>query len=426
MAKDMSLKGSTKTSHRLLKLPNEILQEIACILSTDRDILSFSLTCREIWERVFSPNSGIWHRRFQNQYDAPHGHSPGELKMEYQIRAIVLPQRIDSKKAHNGQKNLWMRVIQGMLVEFLTLPPSPGGVSKTYEKICNAPAMKSFLKAPAKEGSHSQVFCALQVCLTALALDPSISGQGCLRTDYDIGIVYSFYNRPDGRPLFGHKRLSLTTLLHMRNFWQHHLLSPHEITFHESFSLLPQDLMPKAPNANATDEVILGTSWLGYWSCIHPIPTMVEDLERRQSCADLLSHMDQVDPMTMEIDPCPAQPFWPSPFNDIIPQVGGPQAKRSYFKGKQKTFGGDADEHPNSVVGFIEPMDVPHGGFSGWTRICFVIYEQVTDDGYIEEENLLWIHGYEAVVIPGGNVMLGRWVDLRETSARGPVIFWGV
>jgi hypothetical protein len=35
------------------------------------------------------------------------------------------------------------------------------------------------------------------------------------------------------------------------------------------------------------------------------------------------------------------------------------------------------------------------------------------------------LHGYEAVIVPGGRMMLGRWVDMKEPDARGPFIFWG-
>ena len=40
------------------------------------------------------------------------------------------------------------------------------------------------------------------------------------------------------------------------------------------------------------------------------------------------------------------------------------------------------------------------------------------------ETDFHWIHGYEGVLFPGGRMMIGRFVDMVETDARGPFIFW--
>jgi hypothetical protein len=48
------------------------------------------------------------------------------------------------------------------------------------------------------------------------------------------------------------------------------------------------------------------------------------------------------------------------------------------------------------------------------------------DDG--SDDNYLWVHGYEGVILPGARIMLGRWMDLKnmDASGRGPFIFWDV
>lgn len=35
-----------------------------------------------------------------------------------------------------------------------------------------------------------------------------------------------------------------------------------------------------------------------------------------------------------------------------------------------------------------------------------------------------WIHGYEGVILPGGRIILGRWMDMVDGLDRGPFIFW--
>lgn len=97
-----------------------------------------------------------------------------------------------------------------------------------------------------------------------------------------------------------------------------------------------------------------------------------------------------------------------------------------YFEGAQNTLGANNDA-ANPLFGFIEPIATPYGGVRGWSRICFVIYERTDEDGgnALSTEDY-WAHGYEAVIPPGGNIMLGRWIDLHDTTGRGPFIFWDI
>lgn len=104
--------------------------------------------------------------------------------------------------------------------------------------------------------------------------------------------------------------------------------------------------------------------------------------------------------------------------------------ERFYFDGLQKIHG-DSDAEPgtgNPLFGFIEPIASPYGGIPGWVRICFAICEQTyeTEEEAWSAGSSCWVHGYEAVIVPGGGLMIGRWVDLKEPSGRGPFIFWDV
>jgi hypothetical protein len=116
--------------------------------------------------------------------------------------------------------------------------------------------------------------------------------------------------------------------------------------------------------------------------------------------------------------------FWPEACQKIV-SFAGIETNRVGFDGKQGYIGGNEDNH---VFGFTEDIDISHGGFSGWKRVCFAICERVDDDEYtsvnLASEASGWVHVYEAVIIPGGRIMLGRWVDLKVPSAKGPFIFW--
>lgn len=106
-------------------------------------------------------DSSIWRARFQDKYDTPQGRSNSELKLEYQIRAIVLPQEIDFKQEENEEQHVWLEVIQTMIDEVLTLPFEIE-TSKTYEIIQQVMTRSSFLSHP-KRAQPSELFCALQL-----------------------------------------------------------------------------------------------------------------------------------------------------------------------------------------------------------------------------------------------------------------------
>lgn len=179
---------------------------------------------------------------------------------------------------------------------------------------------------------------------------------------------------------------------------------------------------------------------------MHPLSDLLK-INERQTCADLETHGDGLDVMvggkgtawkvmttrltsikTLDLQPS-SEKFWPKQCSKIIPLAGSPNTKRTYFDGKQRAYGG-AYEVGNPVFGFTEEIAIPHGGVGGWTRICFTIVEGDEEEEEKSPSLIMdgegWIHGYEAIIIPGGCMMLGRWMDMKEPEARGPFIFWDV
>ncbi|CAI7641800.1 unnamed protein product [Penicillium glandicola] len=425
MADTLQFAPMRNAQSRLLKLPNEA--RIACFLPTDRDVLHLSQSCKEMWNKVFESESAIWRDRFGKHYDTAPGRTSRELKIEYQIRAIVLASPIQFKEEENDRQSLWMEVMQTMLEEALKLPIAPGASSKTLQRIRETLESVDFLSEFQKEETSSQLFYALQLCLTSFALDPTVT-EPCRRTDYDIRQVYSCAEKV-GRAFVDHDNLDLAKLLNLRNFWQRHFLNVSELTYQESFSGLPTEMKPKVQKDNPTKIFKLSPSWLGYYSCMHPLSDLYK-MNERQTCADFETHGDSIDIMTLELKPS-FEHFWPEECNMIIPLASGRDIKRTYFDGKQRAYGGPY-EAGNHVFGFTEEIVVPHGGFEGWTRVCFTIVEADEDDEDDDKvfslvmEGEGWIHGYEAIIVPGGCIMLGRWVDMKEPDAKGPFIFWDV
>ncbi|KAJ6002861.1 hypothetical protein N7451_005408 [Penicillium sp. IBT 35674x] len=426
-------KDIQSTRSPLLELPNEILQNIATLLPNDWDIFKLALTCKETKARILGPegsNASFWRTRFEQKYDMPQGRTPQEVMLEYQTRSIVLSPKIDLGRCSYEQMNFWLEVIQTMLHEALTLPLPVGATSKTYEQIREAVHRTKFLSRPKTKNKMKGIWrymYTMQLCLTALALDPAVSPPG-YRDDYNIASVYAFsgYFREFTEPFIQHGRLNILGLMEMRSFWARHLLSPVEGTFYNSFSSLAYDLKPKIRKTDGSNATDLSDSWIGYYSCLHPLPSSFRD-ERRQTCADLDSHWEQVDTLSLEIESQTNEPFWPAECEELIPRCGSPDIKRLYFYGHQNTLSASRDA-ANPMFGFVEPMEREHGELPGWCRICFAICEKTEgiEQSSWSSASSHWVHGYEAVIIPGGRLMLGWWIDMKNTSGRGPFIFWDV
>ncbi|KAJ5683220.1 hypothetical protein N7462_006385, partial [Penicillium macrosclerotiorum] len=383
-----------------------VLQVIAVFLPQDRDIASLSLVCREVRERVLGAESAFWRARFKAEYDLPKGRSNEELRREYQIRTIVLRQAIDFKQEKSDHQTLWIEVIQTMLIEALTLPIE-SSTSKNWEKIRETLTRGRFL-CYLKREHPTQVYCAVQLCLTSLALDSEVTKESCGRNDYDLGAVYSF-KLPINGPLIDHELLDFTPFIHIHHFWQHHLMGSSENTFYESFSTLPDEQKPKSRKSYASHAY---TPCQTYW-----LDMIVK----------LGTHLSQIDIMTLEIEHEPSERVWPDECNKIIPLLGGDGMQRTYFQGEQSTLGGDPANNP--VFGFTELIARPYGDIPGWTRICFAICEgssESDETGDTDDFDSHWVHGYEGLLLPGGRIMMGRWLDLKnmDASGRGPFIFW--
>ncbi|KAJ5403833.1 hypothetical protein N7509_003704 [Penicillium cosmopolitanum] len=370
---------------------------------------------REMHSRILGPSTGIWRSRFEANYELPAAKSMEELEHEYKSRAIILSRRMDFRgRKTNLKEQAWLEVIHTMLVESLTIPIQPSG-PKTYNRLREVMSQSNFLSRPKKQRS-CEFTCAIQLSLTSLALHREVS-EPCSRYDYELAIAYSFGSEANG-PYITHNNLDLIKLLHIRSFWQRHLLEPEEMSFYLTFKDLAEDHKPKMRKGYGATESELSSSWIGYYSCLHPMPQTRTQLNKNpgQTCADIASHL--IDILSLDLQTT-GDEFWPVECNNFIPMSEDPDIHRVFFQGSQGYYGQTSDLNP--VFGFKEDISFPYGGIPGWARICFAIIATGQDINSSD-----WVHGYEAILLPGGRIMMGRWLDLKEPSGRGPFIFWDV
>jgi hypothetical protein len=81
------------------------------------------------------------------------------------------------------------------------------------------------------------------------------------------------------------------------------------------------------------------------------------------------------------------------------------------------------DEEDFHASGWLNPLP-PQRGVPGWQRLTMMKYFR--DDHGLVDDSVLW--AYEGVVLPGGQVIVGRWwspEDVPEGSKySGPIIMW--
>lgn len=114
----------------------------------------------------------------------------------------------------------------------------------------------------------SPSFLGVQLCFTYLALRLE-SPFRSLRQDYDIAVAYGLPG-PAGFPIFKDDSLDLEQLLHIRNFWKHHLTSREEYSFQASYKCVALEDRPKAWNVSFGTKLNIFANWMGYHCTLFP------------------------------------------------------------------------------------------------------------------------------------------------------------
>ncbi|KAG5304005.1 hypothetical protein I7I50_10951 [Histoplasma capsulatum G186AR] len=278
---------------------HKLIQMIAMLVPNDSDLCRMARTCRYFAQVIIPPNSGVWRARFLDKYDhPPPDKSSEEVRIEYKVRSIILAQTPSFQTEEGMKEKLWLSVLTTLLVESpYTWPHQQVHdkcVSRNHARIKGAIMSSGILNHPIIGDRLSRSYLAIQLAATYLALDLRLSFRS-LRTDYDLRIVYACDSSITAPPITASddgESIDLYQVLHIRNFWKRHLTNPDEDTFYRTYHNLPEILRPKTWEEGLGNRESLGICWLGYYSCIHPLPTTFEDLQERQTCADLASHWD--------------------------------------------------------------------------------------------------------------------------------------
>ncbi|KAL5332443.1 hypothetical protein BJX70DRAFT_392987 [Aspergillus crustosus] len=406
-----------RPANPFLRLPAEIIQHIAYLLPTKGDIVRFVACSSDLAARILPAESHIWRRLFRDTYDDLPHRSSVDYKIDYQIRSIVLSRSVTFAYGEQERQSFWLKLLVDMLHEGLVATQEQGFVvAKNFQALQDALMGSDFLNRPVngymmrKLDPPSGMFVTVQLYITYMALDP-LMAVDCLRTDYDIGVIYCIPRHQTG---IG--------------------------TFYTSYMGLPQYHRPSATvtkNGSMSTRTDFPLTWLGYEST-------TPDLDPRQTCADLAGHMVEIEHIILQLEQHPDAENWPKLFSDYFASFSGcPQHKPTLLRGIQ-TYHGSAGTRSTPVRGFVEEVRCT-GLWAVWWHICFVAYERPPElllDGNSGQGsgslfNEIWplvdinadftsIYMYEGVIVPGKSLILGQWSDFRRNEGAGPFIFWNI
>lgn len=289
-----------------------------------------------------------------------------------------------------------------------------------------------FAHETARYGKPNSLFESLQVLFSHLVLHPCCEFAITMpvsRGDYDLSIVYLFekgletiYQRGASSLAHpGHQqmllKLDLNALLHIRNFWHSHLVQRQTEKYADAVqtygemarSLVKRDHAPRGWNRPIQESLGLLPSWFGHYSCTHPAPKKLIDIEEHQSCAeDWVNQFgtNGVHPLTLNMTTTssPARGWWPPIFSSVpILESTTPEAKPGsghlYLRGIAPFL--SPLKHPDMypaytalrIRGVIHTLpdqeEIP-----GWRRIVMVLYKptsryllSVLDENSPDEED---------------------------------------
>ncbi|KAL5000608.1 hypothetical protein BDV10DRAFT_192662 [Aspergillus recurvatus] len=385
--------------------------------------INFALCSSDLAAKILPAESHIWRRLFRDAYDDVPFRTSVDYKIEYQIRTLALSRSVGFGHGQKERETYWLELLGNMIREALWQDVNVG-MAKNFECIRKALAGTAFLNRPVcghsmrKPDPPSDLFCAPTDLI-------------CSSGGYVPGFGSHYV-----RLIRNNFKLSTETALCIRNFWVRHLLNPDEDTFYTSYMNLPNCQRPAVPEPLGSiyvEKRKFHLSWLGYESCLCPYPPS-NDLEVRQTCADLNGHIVEVEHIILQLEKQDDSENWPDLFEEYVTEYNDTDAT-TFFRGTQ-TYHGSGGDRSIPVRGFIE--GVYGGGLHAcWSRICWVAYVPSNSLGgsfFTElwppanvDSDFNYIYGYEAVVVPGSSLMVGHWWDPRAdeaTGAKGPFIFW--
>ncbi|KAH9835087.1 hypothetical protein Tdes44962_MAKER08589 [Teratosphaeria destructans] len=243
--------------------------------------------------------------------------------------------------------------------------------------------------------------------------------------------------------------VNMTWVLQNLNFWKYHLTRQAELTLWSAYKDLEDADKPRFWSRQLQNgNLDLGKNWKGSYAYVdRPV---IHQIRRGEGHEKIIQdefngdHHDAFQSLRFESVNPDEGSMWPEIFERHLHSLSQPQHSRAKTRAQHRSasptslpsnqrtsfqfrgIGQDAEED-FEALGWINALPSQHG-IPGWQRMTMMKYYWVDVETGVIDEEALW--AYEGVVLPGGQVVVGRWWctsdGVGEEMYSGPFILWCV
>lgn len=263
---------------------------------------------------------------------------------------------------------------------------------------------------------------------------------------------YAVYSTPSVNAIFHGTHgldINMEFILHNINFWKYHMIREVEGTLFYPFQDLEPDERPRwwSPQPMQGGPQKLGKHWKGSYAYIDRPEMEIMRRSRREVSDQIQDNFAgeetafSFQDMRLELASNDQDFPWPTAFERHLRSLSPPPSRAktraqkrcatpdaiANFKPQSFRFDGEGQDVTEQFLasGWLNPLP-PQSGVPGWQRMTMMKYFEDENDVDGIDVNALW--AYEGVVLPGGQIMLGRWWSPSDEDEMysGPFILWCV
>ncbi|KAI9674683.1 MAG: hypothetical protein M1817_001586 [Caeruleum heppii] len=415
-------------------LPNELLQIIALHLESDKDLISFALVCPEAHAAI----QGDWRSRFLRFFDPVFTDSLVTFKTEYQKRQKLLRSRVHFTTGRTPHESRCLKLLRTLITESCGKAQGDEDVidGRNFDRIRAFVQRTNVLKdrhkvakCPAAKGEPLHY--ALRLILLPMALDLNHPIIEAMFPFQDAQKAAYSYIEPS--PLLQGRRkdlVNLEYLVKMADYWKTHITRSQEFTLYHYFADLEELERPQMWEGRLQDvPPFMGKHWLGTYSSlahnldfdkINLTPTGSHVFEENVDCEGEGFQCSQEAPSQ---EPGGFLARLLDGIEDAMKLIMYDRFAGSSYS---RFVGCGFNLSHFHVAGRIYNLP-PQQGIVGWQRVIMLKHFEHNADPLVGASHDVYV--YEGCIIPGGQMMLGRWWILdpdEPTNAfnSGPFMFW--
>ncbi|KAI7209615.1 hypothetical protein KC333_g8640 [Hortaea werneckii] len=455
-------------------LPIETCQHIAGYLN-DRDLCTYRLVCQSAHNAIDADGCSFWRRRFLTTFEKPTWTTSNNVKYRqtYHKRRRALMYGANfwvaitkstgkdyAKEIRRGTRCL--EVLRDMIIDSFSekkesdVAYESKNLRLIYKFVQNYDLLDVVMATDHKKEKDLLCLPKQLLCTIWSLLAPAM-----LSLDFEHAPTLGFpdsqqvvYGTTAEHPIFGGCNgldINMEWVVHHLNFWKYHMVRSEENTLYHAFKHLSPNETPQFWNR----QLELGGSKLGkYWKGSYAYVergevSMIRAGEGHEdTIQDLFNGETDIgsfqDMQLSWLDEAEGVATWPKLFEKHLHSLRRPENKartRAQHRSsstipeaisnlKPQNFQFLAEGHDTTedflAQGWLNALPAQHG-VPGWQRMTMMKYFEDVDTGVIETD-ALW--AYEGVVLPGGQIILGRWWcpsdGTGEWMYSGPFILWCV